>query len=851
MLLEKYKTVKLYRLLLITTLLTTIFSCQNGHEGTILPQPTDTIYVKSDMEDGTYRDLKKTWFESVHSSAPDVNWRQIELENTANRYDEIKYKLRNQTQSNSIIAEGRLIGNWVEKGSINQSGSIIKTAYNNYSDKLYAIAGGGSIWRGDLSRFTWEVVNDQLRFDGRFLDIVYPPQSSYRIVGSIGGIPHYKDSNDNIWHRSEGFNTSEIASIKDQLIFDNGKYIAFLHLSETTNRVRLYLSDDYGTSFRSIRTFDFNQLRQVSIASVEDDNTFILVEQTSQSFSKTYSYDSSSDILRLHTSNSPIRFGVATVNVEVSKSNNVRTLYSYDENNVFYRSRNLGQTWDRLGVLPTTPWEAGITVSNSDPNLMMMGAVEVYRSGNGGRNWIKANEWYEYYENKSTAIHADIMYVNDFYRQNGEHNILVSNHGGISKSTDRGANFLNIGLQGLNASQYYSVRTYPADEDYIMAGSQDQGLQRAFDFSEGAANFQQFISGDYGHLKFTNLGRSMWAIFPGGWVTYYPDPINGSFEADFELLTGNQSIWMPPIITSPYNPNSIFIAGGSMQGTTGSHIVEITVDDLNQIFASQRPFNFNIDGGVVSAMAYNKSDIDQFYVLTTNGKFFKSTNRGVQFNEKKDGLATAHNLYGNTILTSSFDANRVIIGGSGYSNTAVFISEDAGESFTEMVNGLPLTTVFEMVYNESEQFIFAATEAGPYVCVVEDKQWYNMTDWIAPNQRYWSVEYLASKNKVRFATFGRGIWDFDIQQLTNTDDFIDTKQGLNIFPNPTTGEITLDNIESSGHVRILNTNGQEMHNQEMNTTKSTKIDLSNLQNGMYYIIFDDGIKQSSNVVLKI
>lgn len=841
----------LKRLLLFITLLTILSSCQERHESTLLPQPTDTIYVKSDMEDGTYRDLKKTWFEAVHSAASDVNWRQIELQNTADRYNEIKHKLRTPNQSKSIIADGRLIGDWVEKGSINQAGSIIKTAYNESNDRIYAIADGGSIWKGDLSRFTWEVVNDQLRFDGRFLDIVYPPQSDYRIIGSIGGIPHFKDSNNDVWVQAEGFNSNEIATIKDQLIFDNGKYIAFLYLSETTNRVRLYISDDYGSSFRPIRTFDFNQLRQVSIAAEQEDNTFILVEQSTASSSKIYSYDATSDILRLHTANSQIRFGVAIVNVEVSKSGNVRTLYCYDENNIFFRSRNLGQTWDRLGQLPTTPWESGITVSKSDPNLMMLGAVEVYRSGNGGRNWIKANEWFEYYENKSTAIHADIMYVNDFYRRNGEHNILVSNHGGISKSTDRGANFLNIGLQGLNASQYYSVRTYPADEDYILAGSQDQGLQRAFDFSEGAANFQQFISGDYGHLKFTNLGRSMWAIFPGGWITYYPDPINGSFEADFELLTGNQSIWMPPIITSPYNPNSIFIAGGSMLGTAGSHIVEITVDDLNQIFASQRPFNFNTEGGVVSAMAYNKADIDQFYVLTTNGKFFKSTNRGIQFEEKKDGLATAHNLYGNTILTSSFDANRVIIGGSGYSNPAVFISEDGGDSFTSLINGLPLTTVFEMVYDESEQFIFAATEAGPYVCVVEDRRWYSMTDGIAPNQRYWSVEYLASKNKVRFATFGRGIWDFDIQQLTSTEDRIDRNQSLNIFPNPTEGEITISNINGNGRLRVLNTSGNEVLQQDLNASRSTKIDLSALQNGMYYIIFDDGFTQSSNIVLKI
>ena len=273
-----YKTVNLYRLILITTLLSLLISCNNGHEEITRPQPTDTIYVKSDMEDGTYRDLKKTWFEDVHSSGDNINWRQIELQNTAARYEENKHRNRTNSTSTSL-ANGRINGTWNEKGSINQSGSIIKTAYNASNDKIYAIADGGSIWKGDLSRFTWEIVNDQLRFDGRFLDIVHPPNSDYRIISSIGGIPHYKDSNSSFWQMSEGFNPDEIASIKNQIIFEDGKYVAFLYLGDRTNRVRLYLSDDYGSSFRSIRTFDFNQLRQVSIGSVEDDNTFFLSEQ--------------------------------------------------------------------------------------------------------------------------------------------------------------------------------------------------------------------------------------------------------------------------------------------------------------------------------------------------------------------------------------------------------------------------------------------------------------------------------------------------------------------------------------------------------------------------------------------
>jgi hypothetical protein len=105
----------------------------------------------------------------------------------------------------------------------------------------------------------------------------------------------------------------------------------------------------------------------------------------------------------------------------------------------------------------------------------------------------------------------------------------------------------------------------------------------------------------------------------------------------------------------------------------------------------------------------------------------------------------------------------VYLGGSGYSNPGVYKSTNNGQTFTAINTGLPNTLVFGLAANDDESQIYAATEVGPYVYIVSENKWYSMSGTGAPDQTYWSVEYISSTKTVRFGTYGRGIWDFKIQ----------------------------------------------------------------------------------------
>jgi len=225
----------------------------------------------------------------------------------------------------------------------------------------------------------------------------------------------------------------------------------------------------------------------------------------------------------------------------------------------------------------------------------------------------------------------------------------------------------------------------------------------------------------------------------------------------------------------PYDPNKVYLGGGGSNG--GHHIFHLSYQNSNISF-NEESYNFN---GKISAMAYSPIDNNYRYLITENGTFYYSDNNGLSWNQNAsfDG-PNAHYFYGSSIWASKSVPGKVIISGSGYSNPAVYVSFDHGESFEAMDNGLPNTLVFKVVGTDEDDYYFAASELGPYVYISEDDNWVDLSGVNAPDQTYWSVEYIPSLNTARFGTYGRGIWDFVIDITENIDGDINLDENVNV-----------------------------------------------------------------------
>ena len=753
------------------------------------PDNGETL-VNMEVEEGTEKNKREKWFSLLHQAAPGTDWKAIELENTKNNIAILEGLRKNNSGvrgDDEWVAGGNILGAWFERGSANQAGNIMAMAYDAIADEIFAVSGGGSVFRGNRAGSGWEVVNQDYKFTGNFMEVLMKPDQKRRILCSINHSPAYSDDEGRTWNISTQVIGSGGTQLYNPQVTDN-QDVFFLHKRNDVAPIRLYLSTNLGETYTSIHSFVTSDTRNVALAKLEKRQEIYAISQKSGTTSQLFKYDTQSQDLVLLQDDSPLGFGEdGEANLQVVEVDGVIHFYAYDGERKLHVSKDFGLNWEFLSTLPTKPWGVHVYVSPSQPKNMIYGEVDAYRSRDGGKTWQKINAWWEYYNNVASKLHADIMSLEEFVDVDGNPFILIGNHGGVSITFDVGVTNDNIGMFDLNVSQYYDVRSYPLDYNFVFAGAQDQGFQKAFIPGTNTENFVQVVSGDYGHIVFTENGQRLWTVYPGGWVTYYPNPRSAGHNASFEVNSDNESVWIPPITASPIaEENAVYMAGGNINGGSGSYLIKLTYDPVgNKIDATQSSFNFKISGGEISAIAFSPFIPKKVYGATTNGRFYISTDGGNNFTYQAVNLPGAQYLYGNCILPSTIDSNLVLMSGTGYSNAGVMVSVNGGKTFSALDEGLPKTTVFNIVFNEDESLIYAATEAGPYVYIRALEQWFLLSGSNTPTQTYWSVEYINELKVARFGTYGRGIWDFHFKEFTSAaEELADEKPKAMIYPNP-------------------------------------------------------------------
>ena len=155
-----------------------------------------------------------------------------------------------------------------------------------------------------------------------------------------------------------------------------------------------------------------------------------------------------------------------------------------------------------------------------------------------------------------------------------------------------------------------------------------------------------------------------------------------------------------------------------------------------------------------------------------------------------------------------------------------------------------------MAMDPEEKYLFAATDAGPYAYSMETEEWHEIAGLSAPLQQYISVEYIPSEQIVRFATWGRGIWDFDIVDPSGIDE-TENENTFMIYPNPVMNEQITVTVANATQVRLFDLNGRVVLTEQLNVG-SNLIDIRNLSAGAYVLVSQsaEGVTSSKKVVVK-
>jgi hypothetical protein len=757
------------RLLVLLLLLTPLVECTHHH-----PAPTESEEGESGMLHK--RDL---YFDLSHRAAPGIDWRRENERVMTEAYAALSKKNAPEGGTQSY-AGGKIQAAWLERGSANQAGSMIALDYVPATNQIYSISDAGTLWRGPLDGNNWINLNRDLRFDNRRLQVIPKPGGGQRILTVIGKKVWYSDDEGATFTQSTGWNFYDGWGGPIQLIAANdGTNIRIYYTVLTWDatpwaaRVQVYYSANMGQTFSLVTTLAHGESGQVSMWHPYNTGDCYLLNQSS----KLYKFNVAT--LTQIGANSTLPTGVDCQLRGYRSNGGSVTFYVMTDGKKIWRSTNNGISWQLRSSVDPGAWSVGMEVSLSDPNKVFYGNVDAYRSTDGGSTWNTVNEWWEYYGNVPGKLHADIMDI-EFYRNAANQEFaLISNHGGIAVSYDGLQTTTNLSLTGLNVSQYYSVRTDPHNPDFVYAGAQDQGYQRA---STAAAmpkdplDFVQIVSGDYGQMVFSANGTHFWKQYPGGSMSYhhFPQTSNAWSDSGWDL-TGDDKPnvgWMVPTSELSDEPsrNTILLGGGNINGGPGSYLIELTADTSApyDITAVQDPFDFKTNSNNGSSL------ITAIAVDSLNGRRYVATDDGTFFYKNKGGSWTKATgftgpggfyLYGACVLPSKLNPDLVWYTGSGYSNPTVWKSTDGGKTFSAMSNGLPSTLVQAVAASPDEKFLFAATDAGPFVYSTETNVWYPLRNGDMPLQSIFNVEYIPSRHLVRFGTFGRGIWDFALDNL--------------------------------------------------------------------------------------
>ncbi len=774
-------------------------------------------YIHLNREaDENYKHQRKLWIEEMHKTPPDINWRVIENANYLARVERYKamvdeYILRGKHGKDMmldvIIGETGLRGKWYEKGSNNQAGRM-HTADIDFENKLvYAASSGGNVWRGTLTGTDWTCLNNGLQMNGIVYIKVLKFAGKKRILvvrNSPAGV-WFTDDEGLHWEKAEGLDKPRNwGSMKRGawVISRNELYILTTEWDYTLKKavVAIYRSTDYGENFTPVMKYNLSSAFCDIWAPEYDYAGVFLVHRDTLSkiedgvISKSSIIDAGqnySDVRRTFLRGSIVKNSVVLSMLLVSKSK--------AESKV-YRTHNL-KNWYYLGSAPTrTFMDNSFNVSYTDTTLLFVGGVELWRSENNAADWQQVNKWGHYYGDPANKLHADIPGVNYFRSPNNTELYLINTDGGLYYSNDNIKSVHNISLKGLNVSQYYGNYTHRKKEGVYFLGSQDQGFQRTFNDVEGAvADFTQTISGDYGHLNSSDGGTHLWSVYPGFVMLYENagEPNHKTHTWSFNKIMKNW-LWLPPIVADLNDGKVAYLVSGALKtgDNNANRIWKVTFNDKKLEYDSL-PYDFRQGSGGrrPASLAISPLAGEFFYVMSNDGKFFLSTDGGQtwEMNEVFKG-PSAHYFYGNSVVASASKFGRVYVAGNGYSAPGAYISEDHGKSWTPLDSGLPKTLIYKIAVTPDDEFIFAATAAGPYVYIAAESRWYDMSAPETPDQTYWSVEYVPEKKLARFVTYGRGAWDFKITDFTSdvvTQNSPAMRSRISVYPNPVRDNATV------------------------------------------------------------
>ncbi|MBI1806971.1 MAG: hypothetical protein HYR76_07970 [Ignavibacteria bacterium] len=404
-------------------------------------------------------------------------------------------------------------------------------------------------------------------------------------------------------------------------------------------------------------------------------------------------------------------------------------------------------------------YDNAIWVDPTDPNTIVVGGIDLWRSTDGGTTLTRISQWQNFHNGgPANSAHADQHVIINHPGYNGSTNRIVyfGNDGGIQRATDvltvaPTTGWTNLATN-LGITQFYGGSAAP-NGSLIVGGAQDNDKLH-FTPANGIHNWRQPSTGDGGFAaidyinnnlvygEYTNLGflRS-----DNGGGSYAPK-VNGLGDAN----NANLALFISPFSMDPNTPTTLVAGGRSIWQTlnAGDNWTRIRVPTA--------------DGQRCSAIDIAQGNSSNIWVGYDIGRVSRTFDGGGLW---LDAAGLPARYVTDIAINPSNNAEVVVTFGS-YANDCVWMTTNGGLNWAKRtgtgIDTLPAIQVNTVRYHPlNTNWLYVGTDLGIFASEDKGLTW-NITPHFAGNHGPVNVEvdelFWQGTDYLIAATHGRGMF---------------------------------------------------------------------------------------------
>jgi PKD repeat protein len=746
---------------------------------------------------------KKAWKKIAKNDRPDLIAEQDFLKTMDPALGTIpqgRKILANQKTIQKLRDKAPIAGvNWVERGPNNVGGRTIAMMFDpndGTKKKVWSGGVGGGLWvTNDITatNYTWTHVSQiwdniaisSMAFDPTTTQTFYVGTGEGNATGSenfvFGGTAQrgaglWKSTNGGTnWARLASTTTTDFHYINEIAVTNTG---AVLLACEGG----LFRSNNGGTSWTNVNADAHSDVKFASTG------VFLLAgTKNGRILKSTDDGITWTEVLNATGTSRRVELAIAGSNNNVVYSLAGKNGGGQQDVGFFKKSTDAGVTWSDLAIplnygygapdcnpVATEHFTRGqaffgliVEVNPTNPNVVVIGGIDVYRSTDGGTSFVPISNWVRGNSCSRPYVHADQHDIK--FRPGASDEAIFGHDGGVSYSN-------NVGNSGatpafLDKSNTYNVTQFFAcavrnevNGNYFLAGAQDNGTQR---FTQaGVGNTTEASGGDgaYCHIDQLNPNiqisaytqNQIYRSLDGG--TSFPQVFSIDNTGHFINPTEYDS--QTKILYAADNGDILRRFNQMDQATP-------TTDVVNQSFG----------GSKISALKVSPYTNNTLFLGIENGKVFKVTNANATPTFTEIGTALGATGFITCIEVGANDNNLLVIM-SNYGVNSIWETSDGGTTWNNKDNAsLPDMPIRWALYNPANRNeVLLATETGMWSTNgfgtgTNSAPTWNPTSTNLANVRCDMIKFRPADKMVVIATHGRGLFTSDVFVTTSLADF--------------------------------------------------------------------------------